>query len=203
MHYPIQSLFGEIYHVGRSLVSLQAWDPAVSRADKLDYGFDLHLKNFRRFSHLIMLLNVDLVSTLSDVSLAMGTNLVVSSFRLAVLAVTLSSSLVGILALPALPLSLNLSPMQVNTSSLLVPPNPRPPQEPTCPSNAQWGTTLGHPSYDDCDYILSSLYPKDPRTKPVMRNFYSAPSDVSHTMPNFRLPYEESYSKQFHADQAT
>ncbi|KAL9073105.1 MAG: hypothetical protein Q9161_003159 [Pseudevernia consocians] len=127
----------------------------------------------------------------------MGTNVVAFSFRQAVLAVTLSSSFVGILALPAFPLSLNVSPVQVNTSSLLVPPNPRPPQEPTCPSNEEWGPTLGHPSYDDCDYVLSNLYPKDPLTKPVTRNFYSALSDVSHTISNFRLPYEESYSKHF------
>ena len=144
-----------------------------------------------------MLLNVDLVSMFTGVSLAMGTNVVAFSFRQAVLAVTLSSSFVGILALPAFPLSRNISPVQVNTSSLLVPPNPRPPQEPTCPSNEEWGPTLGHPSYDDCDYILSNLYPKDPLTKPVTRNFYTAYSDLSHTMSNFRLPYEESYSKHF------
>ncbi|KAF6236899.1 hypothetical protein HO173_005190 [Letharia columbiana] len=123
----------------------------------------------------------------------MFTDVGASSFRLVVLAVALSSSFAVILALPAFPLSPNLSPVQVNTSSLLISPNPGPPQEPTCPPTEQWGVTLGHPSYDDCDYILSNLYPKDPLSKPVLRNFYVAPADVSHTMSNFKLPYEESY----------
>lgn len=144
-----------------------------------------------------LLFTIDLLSMYSGVSLAMVTNVGASAFRLVVLAVALSSSFAVILALPAFPLSPNLSPVQVNTSSLLISPNPGPPQEPTCPPTEQWGVTLGHPSYDDCDYILSNLYPKDPLSKPVLRNFYVAPADVSHTMSNFKLPYEESYRKRF------
>ena len=108
-----------------------------------------------------------------------------SSFRLTVLAIALSSTLTEILALPVLPLSSNL------TSSLQA---TRPPENPVCPITEEWGSTLGHPSYKDCDYILSNLYPKDPQAKPVLRKFYTAPADVSHTMPNVRLPYEQSYS---------
>lgn len=122
---------------------------------------------------------------------------VVSGFSgLAAVTAVLSFALTYVLALPTLPLSLDSSSLQQNASSLLVPPNPRPPQEPTCPPTEQWGVTIGHPSYDDCDYILSNLYPKDPLLKPVMRNFYVAFADVSHTMSNFRLPYDESYGKQ-------
>lgn len=146
--------------------------------------------------HLILQFTVDLASVLPEASLAMGTSVVPSSFQLAVLAIALSSSFAGTLAFPALPLPPSLSRVQVNSSSPFIPPNPRPPENPTCPPTEQWGVTVGHPSYDDCDYILSNLYPKDPQAQPVMRNFYTAPSDLSHTMKNFKLPYEESYSKQ-------
>lgn len=129
------------------------------------------------------------------VFLTMLANSASSSTMPAILILVFSSVLIHVLALPALPLSLNLSPLQQNTTSAIAPPNPRPPQEPTCPSSEEWGTTLGHPTYDDCDYILSRLYPKDPMFEPVLRNFYAAPADVSHTMSNFRLPYEESYGK--------
>lgn len=155
----------------RSHVPLQAWESAIFHAEEKYYVFDLHLENLRRL-HRTMILTV--VST-----------------------VTLSSLVPGIFALPALALSPDPSPVQLNTSSILIPPNPHPPQEPTCPSTEQWGITLGHPSYDDCDYILTNLYPKDPLARPVTRNFYAAHSDVSHTMSNFRLPYEQSHGKQF------
>lgn len=136
---------------------------------------------------------VDLEKALNSLSLAMGAIFGTSPFRLAVVVITLSSCFAGVRALPALPLS-PMSSVQTNTSSLLVPLNTRPPEEPTCPSTEEWGVTLGHPLYNDCDYILSNLYPRDPPTKPVLRNFYVAPADVSHTLGNFKLPYEQSYS---------
>ena len=128
------------------------------------------------------------------VGLMMGANLGMKSFQLATCTIALSSLFARVLALPAVPLPSNPSLVQVNTSSLLAPPYPRPPQDPVCPSTVQWGITLGRPSYSDCDYVLSNLYPKDPLARPVLRNFYTAPADVSHTIPNFRLPYEQSYS---------
>ena len=131
---------------------------------------------------------------LTGLSPPMGGSPGVTFLQLAVSAIALSSSLTGVLALPALPLPQNLLPVQVNTSSLLDPPYPRPPQDPVCPSTDTWGATLGRPSYTHCDYILSNLYPKDPLAKPVMRNFYTAPRDVRDGLPNFRLPYEQSYS---------
>lgn len=114
-----------------------------------------------------------------------------------VLAAVLSSLLPRTLALPALPLRTNAPPVHLNTSSILVLPNTSPPQVPTCPSTPQWGITLGHPKYDDCDYILTNIYPKDPLASPVMRNFYVAPADVSHTMSNFRLPFDQSHGETF------
>ena len=109
----------------------------------------------------------------------------------------LLSALSHVLALPTVPLSLNLSLLEQNASSPLAPPYGRPPENPTCPPGQDWAVTVGRPSYADCDYILTNLYPKDPLAKPVLRNFYVKPSDVSHTMPNFRLPYEQSYRMQF------
>ena len=114
--------------------------------------------------------------------------------RLTVLAVVLFSSFSEIYALPALPLAPSPSLTQVNTSSPLTLPYPRPPEDPTCPDSPGWDISIGQPSYSDCDYILSNLYPKDPLAKPVMRNFYTAPGDASHTLKNFKLPYEQSYS---------
>ena len=108
----------------------------------------------------------------------------------------LLSALSPVLALPTVPLPLNLSLLEQNSSSLLAPSYGRPPESPTCPNGPEWGVTTGRPSYDDCDYILTNLYPKDPLAKPVLRNFYVNPSDVSHTMSNFRLPYEQSYRMQ-------
>lgn len=131
---------------------------------------------------------------LSIVGLMMGTNIGMTSLQLAAFTIALSSLLIKVLALPALPLSSNPSPIQVNSSSLLTPVYPRPPQEPVCPSDRHWGTTIGHPSYRDCDYILSNMYPKDPLARPVLRNFYTASTDVSDTMSNVRLPYEQSHS---------
>ena len=116
--------------------------------------------------------------------------------RLVVSFTVLFSALSPVLALPTVPLSLNLS-LEQNSSSLLAPSYGRPPEKPTCPPGPEWGATVGRPSYDDCDYILTNLYPKDQLAKPVLRNFYVKPSDVSHTMSNFRLPYEQSYGMQF------
>lgn len=98
-----------------------------------------------------------------------------------------------VLALPTEPLSLNLPLLEQNSSSLLAPSYGRPPENPTCPPGPEWGATVGRPSYDDCDHILTNLYPKDPLAKPVLRNFYSRASDVSRTLNNFRLPYEQSF----------
>ena len=109
----------------------------------------------------------------------------------------LLSALSLVLALPTVPLSLNLSLLEHNASSPLAPSYGRPPEKPTCPPGPDWGVTTGRPSYEDCDYILTNLYPKDPLAKPVTRNFYVLPSDVSQTMPNFGLPYEQSYRMQF------
>ena len=136
---------------------------------KKSTAFDLHLKILRRL-YRKMILTV-------------------------VLSVVLSSSLPRVLALPALPLTTNPSLVHSNTSSISVSSNASPPQEPTCPSTQQWGITMGHPKYDDCDYILTNLYPKDPLARPVMRNFYVAAGDVSHTMSNFRLPYDQSHGE--------
>ena len=141
-----------------------------------------------------MLFIDDLMKMVAGSFLAMGTNVGVSSMRVVVIAVALSSCLTETFALPALSPSPNLSLAQVNTSSPLVLPYPRPPEKPVCPSTQQWGATLGHPSYRDCNYILSNLYPQDPLAKPVTRNFYTAPADVSQTMSNLKLPYEQSYS---------
>ena len=109
----------------------------------------------------------------------------------------LLSALIPVLALPTVPLPLDLSLLEQNSSSLLAPSYGRPPENPTCPPGPEWGVTIGRPSYEDCDYILTNLYPKDPLAKPVLRNFYVKYSDVSHTMSNFRLPYEQSYRMQF------
>lgn len=131
------------------------------------------------------------------VDLMMGANVGMTSLQLAAITIALSSLFAKALSLPALPLSSNPSNpslVQVNTSSILTPTYPRPPQEPVCPSDQHWGTTIGHPSYRDCDYILSNMYPKDPLAKPVLRNFYTASTDVSDTMSNVRLPYEQSHS---------
>ena len=139
-----------------------------------------------------MLFIVDLMGTLTDLSLAISANFGATSCQLAVFAFAFSSSFTGVLALPALSLPPSLSAVQVNNSSLVALPYPRPPEPPVCPPNDRWGTTMGHPSYDDCEYILDRLYPKDPLAKPVMRNFYTAPADVSPTIPNLKLPYEQS-----------
>ena len=140
-----------------------------------------------------MLFFVDLMGMLTGLLLAMGANFGATFCQLTVFAFALSSSFAGALALPALPLSPSLSAVYVNSSSLLALPYPRPPQPPVCPSTDRWGVTMGHPSYDDCEFILDRLYPKDQLAKPVMRNFYTAPADVSPTMPNFKLPYEQSH----------
>ena len=134
-------------------------------------AFDLHLKILRRSNRKMTLLVVS--------------------------AIVLSSLLPSVLALPALPLTTNPISAHLNTSSILVSPNTSPPQVLTCPSTQQWGITLGHPKYDDCDYILTNLYPKDPLARPVMRNFYVAPMDVSHTMSNFRLPFDQTHGETF------
>lgn len=136
-------------------------------------------------------------STVFDLHLEILRTLYRKMIVTVVLAVVLSSSLPRVLALPAFPLTTNPSPVHLNTSSILVSPNPSPPQEPTCPTTQQWGVTIGHPKYDDCDYILTNLYPKDPLAKPVTRNFYVAPADVSHTMSNFRLPFDQSHGETF------
>lgn len=141
----------------------------------------------------MMLFFVDLMGMLTGLSLATSDNLGATSYQMAVFVFALSSLFAGVLALPALPLSPSLSAVQVNSSSLLTLPYPRPPQPPVCPPTDRWGVTMGHPSYDDCEYILDRLYPKDQLAKPVMRNFYTSPADVSHTTSNFRLPYEQSY----------
>ena len=139
-----------------------------------------------------MLFTVDLMGMLTGLSLVTGATLGATSCQVAVFAFALSSSFAGVLAVPALPLPPSLSAVHVNNSSLVALPYPRPPEPPVCPPNDRWGTTMGHPSYDDCEYILDRLYPKDPLAKPVMRNFYTAPADVSHTIPNLKLPYEQS-----------
>ena len=141
---------------------------------------------------LLMLFIVDLMGMLTGLSSATGANLGATSCQLAVFAFALSLSFTEVLALPAVPLPPSLSAVRVNMSSLLALPYPRPPEPPVCPPNDRWGTTMGHPSYDDCEYILDRLYPKDPLAKPVMRNFYTAPADVSPTIPNLKLPYEQS-----------
>ena len=142
--------------------------------------------------HLIVQFILHLEYILAGTASEMYLNTTLSSSLLtAVFALSLSS--VGISALPASPLSPSLSTIQVNTSAFSSSLNTRPPGTPLCPGTDQ-GVTLGHPSYDDCDYILSNLYPKDPLARPVLRNFYSASTDVSHTLNNFRLPYEQSYS---------
>ena len=136
---------------------------------------------------------VDLMGMLTGLSLATGAHLGVTFCQVAVFALALSSSFSGVLVLPALPLSPSLSAVLVNSSSLLAPPYPRPPQPPTCTPSDRLSFMMGHPSYDDCEYILDRLYPKDPLAKPVLRNYYTAPADVSPSMPNFRLPYERSH----------
>lgn len=168
MRYPNASPLGRLFLAGCSYVPLSAWESALSHANQKIF-FDVHLQIFRRL-HRNMILAF-------------------------MLAVVLSSTLPKVLALPALPLSPNPSPLHSNTSSILISTNPVPPQEPTCPETEEWGVTIGHPLYDDCDYILTNLYPKDPLARPVTRNFYTAPSDLSHTMSNVRLPYEQSFSK--------
>ena len=132
------------------------------------------------------------LSTVSN-SLAMHQNVLPGFSKLVVYLAVLSYTPTTVFALPALPRSLNLSSVPEKMYSPLALPKPDPPPPPVCPLSSEWGSTLGHPSYDHCDYILSNLYPKDPLAKPVLRNFYVSPADVSHTMSNFRLPYEQSY----------
>ena len=124
---------------------------------------------------------------------AMDANSGLTFRQLAVFAIALSLSFAGVCGLPTLPMSQSISTVPVNTSLVLAPPYPRPPEDPTCPGDSRWGTTMGRPSYNDCDYILSYLYPKDPLAKPVMRNYYTASADLSRTLQNFRLPYEQSH----------
>ena len=135
---------------------------------------------------------LDLMGTGTGFSLATGAHLKATFCQLAVFAFAFSPLFTEVHALPALPQSPSLSAVPVNSSSLLSLPYPRPPQPPTCPPYHRWGISMGHPSYDDCEYILDRLYPKDQLAKPVMRNFYTAPADLSPTMPNVQLPYEQS-----------
>ena len=135
---------------------------------------------------------LDLISMWTSLSLAMGAHLKATFCQLAVFALAFSPLFTGVLALPALPQSPSLLAVPVNNSSPLSLPYPRPPQPPTCPPFHRWGVSMGHPSYDDCEYILDRLYPKDQLAKPVIRNFYTAPADLSATIPNVQLPYEQS-----------
>ena len=52
--------------------------------------------------------------------------------------------------------------------------------------------TLGKLDYEDCDEAIK-LMPHDPIGKPVVRNFYVSTSDVSTSIPNQQLPFEQSY----------
>ena len=51
---------------------------------------------------------------------------------------------------------------------------------------------LGELSYDDCNEAIK-LLPHDRRGQPVMRNFYTDPSDASTTLPNQQVPFEKTY----------
>ena len=59
--------------------------------------------------------------------------------------------------------------------------NPKPPGTPQCDKD------LGKVFYNDCNAAIA-LVPHDPIGLPVTRNFYTATKDVSHDMPNVRVP---------------
>lgn len=90
------------------------------------------------------------------------------------------------LALPATPPSLNLSSVQSSPSFLSFPPTES--QVAACDDH------MGVVNYDDCDAAIA-LFPRDPRGRPVLRNFYTDPPDESSTMPNVRLPLEQTYGR--------
>ena len=54
--------------------------------------------------------------------------------------------------------------------------------------------TLGDLDYKDCEEAIK-LLPHDPIGKPVLRNFYTNPPDVSATIANQQLPFEKTYGR--------
>ncbi len=64
------------------------------------------------------------------------------------------------------------------------PPPPRP-EEPVCPP------TLGKPNMDNCGAAVAAI-PRDPRSGPVLRNYFVRESDRNPAMENVQLPYEST-----------
>ena len=52
--------------------------------------------------------------------------------------------------------------------------------------------SLGKLVYSDCDKAIGQL-PHDPIARPVLRNFYTASTDMSSIMPNQQLPFRQTY----------
>ncbi len=60
------------------------------------------------------------------------------------------------------------------------------------PSRAVCDKALGKLTLDDCNEAIK-LLPHDSRGRPVVRNFYTDPSDASRTIPNQQLPFEKTF----------
>ncbi len=67
------------------------------------------------------------------------------------------------------------------------------------PSPAACSDSMGLVTKSDCVEAIN-LLPRDPPMRPVLRNFYTAPSDVSTTLPNQKVPFEKTYGSQFLVD---
>ena len=67
------------------------------------------------------------------------------------------------------------------------------------PGTAVCDQNLGWVNPNDCNAAISML-PRDPPGQSVARNFYTKDSDISHTMPNQRLPLERTSGNSLSAN---
>lgn len=101
-------------------------------------------------------------------------------------AVVLSFAWTMVYALPASPPSTSAPSgllYQSSNNSLSKPPEP-----------AACSDSMGSVTRSDCIQAIN-LLPHDPPMRPVLRNFYTAPSDVSPGMPNQQVPFEKTYGR--------
>lgn len=62
------------------------------------------------------------------------------------------------------------------------------------PSPAACSDSMGVVTKSDCVEAIK-LLPHDPPMRPILRNFYTDPSDVSPAMPNQQVPFEKTYGR--------
>jgi len=62
------------------------------------------------------------------------------------------------------------------------------------PSPVACSDSMGNVTKSNCVEAIN-LLPHDPSMRPVLRNFYTDPSDVSTAMPNQQVPFEKSYGR--------